>query len=559
MNLKTSRRRCGQTFRRAVDSLESRALLAAVEPTIYEQYMIELINRARANPAAEAARYNGYTDMYGNTFNGQLGEGGASISSTPKQPLALNLNLTYSARTHAQYLMSSNTFGHTGSGGSSPSQRMAAAGYTFAGSYASAENVGIDGNSSLPNDNTLVEDQHAALFTDMTVAGRGHRLNMMMSNTREIGSGITKGSFNYANFGYNGSLASIITAQNFATTQGNAFITGVAFNDTVVNNDFYNPGEGLAGITVRAVGANGTFTTTTLTAGGYSLQVPAGTYTVTATGGAFGSKVVTYTNVTIGSENVKRDFMSDQAVNAPAPDPGPSLPSYLTLNGSTLTINGTAGDDTIAASLSGTTLTVTRNGETTNIPNAAGVSTISISSLAGNDQITVTSFAGTSAVDAGDGNDVVFTGDGNDQVTLGTGDDYCFAGAGNDTVFGGAGKDTITVGAGKNIAYGEDGDDRLNGSGGRDSLYGAGGNDRIYGGGGGDLLDGGAQTDRIWGGDGDDMLIGGGGVDRLWGEAGNDTLIGNAGADLLNGGLGVNTGYRDADDTDLSFLQTLFG
>lgn len=555
MNPKTTRR----SFRSAIDALESRALLSTAEPTAYEQYMIELINRARANPVAEAARYNGYTDMYGNTFNGQLSEGGASISSAAKQPLAVNLTLNYSARTHAQWLMSSNTFGHTGSGGSSPSQRMTAAGYVFAGASGSSENVGIDGNTHLPGDTFLIEDQHAALFTDMTVAGRGHRSNMMLSNMREIGSGVMKGSFNFAAYGYNGTLPSIITAQNFATTQGNAFITGSAFSDAVTNNDFYTPGEGLGGITVRAVGTAGTFTTTTLTAGGYSLQVPAGTYTVTATGGAFGTKVVTYSNVTIGSDNVKRDFMSDQAVNAPAPEPTPSLPSYLSISGATLTINGTTGNDTIAASLSGTTFTVTRNGESTTIPNAGGVATLSIVALAGNDNVSVTSFNGTCAVDAGDGDDVVFTSDGNDQVTLGNGNDYCNAGAGNDVVYGGAGRDTITVGSGKNTAYGEDGEDRLNGSGGRDSLFGGGQNDRLYGAGGGDLLDGGAHTDRIWGGEGDDVLVGGGGVDRLWGEAGNDTLIGNAGADLLNGGAGSNTGYRDADDSEIWLIQTLLG
>ena len=37
--------------------LESRRLFAAVYPSNYEQYLVELINRGRANPAAEASRY----------------------------------------------------------------------------------------------------------------------------------------------------------------------------------------------------------------------------------------------------------------------------------------------------------------------------------------------------------------------------------------------------------------------------------------------------------------------------------------------------------------------
>jgi len=40
-----------------VEPLESRQLFAAVAPNDLEQYMLELLNRARANPAAEAARH----------------------------------------------------------------------------------------------------------------------------------------------------------------------------------------------------------------------------------------------------------------------------------------------------------------------------------------------------------------------------------------------------------------------------------------------------------------------------------------------------------------------
>src|SRR4051812_4350437 len=79
-----------------LESLESRQLLAAVAPNNFEQYMVELINRARANPAAEAARYGI-----------DLNEGltGGTISATPKQPLAINPDLTESSRTHSQWMI----------------------------------------------------------------------------------------------------------------------------------------------------------------------------------------------------------------------------------------------------------------------------------------------------------------------------------------------------------------------------------------------------------------------------------------------------------------------
>ena len=35
-----------------VERLEARLLMSAVAPTVYEQYLLELVNRARANPAA---------------------------------------------------------------------------------------------------------------------------------------------------------------------------------------------------------------------------------------------------------------------------------------------------------------------------------------------------------------------------------------------------------------------------------------------------------------------------------------------------------------------------
>ncbi|MFT3784590.1 MAG: carboxypeptidase regulatory-like domain-containing protein [Tepidisphaeraceae bacterium] len=307
--------RRASSFRRAIDTLEARQLMAAVYPTAYEQYMVELINRARANPSAEAARYNGQSDNNGNTFNGNLNEGLAAntISTAAKQPLAINPYLTDAARNHAAWIITNNSFGHPGAGGSTPSSRMASAGYS--GATTTRENLGIDGNSSLPNDTKLIEDQHMGLFTDMSVNGRGHRVNLMANDVREVGSGVAKGSFDYTAWGLPQSLPSIVTAQDFATASGNPFLTGVAYTDTTRADNFYTPGEGMSGVTVMASNGSQTYTTTTWSSGGYSLQLPAGTYTVTATGGALGSNVVTYNSVLVGSQNVKKDFTPAQATS----------------------------------------------------------------------------------------------------------------------------------------------------------------------------------------------------------------------------------------------------
>src|SRR5437016_2552832 len=65
-----------------VEPLERRDLLSAVFPTNLEQYLVELVNRARADPPAEAARY-------GIALNEGV-PAADTISTAPKQPLAIN-------------------------------------------------------------------------------------------------------------------------------------------------------------------------------------------------------------------------------------------------------------------------------------------------------------------------------------------------------------------------------------------------------------------------------------------------------------------------------------
>src|SRR5687767_11388276 len=166
--------------------LESRRLLAAAFPTIYEQYLVELINRGRANPTAEATRY-------GTALNEGLPAG--TISSTPKQPLAINPNITDAARKHSQYMIDNDVFSHTGSGGTNPSARMTAAGYVFTGSWTWGENIGWGGTTGTLNVTTETADIHSGLYIDENIDGRGHRVNLMNNSFREIGAGVVTGSF----------------------------------------------------------------------------------------------------------------------------------------------------------------------------------------------------------------------------------------------------------------------------------------------------------------------------------------------------------------------------
>ena len=192
--------------------LESRRLLAASYPTNAEQYLLELINRGRANPTAEAARY-------GIDLNEGLTAG--TISTAPKQPLAISPFLVTSARGHSQWMIDTDTFSHTGINGTDPGDRMTNAGYAFTGSWTWGENIGWSGSTGSIDLNSTTAQIHRDLFVDSTVTGRGHRLNLMSNSFREIGPGVVTGNFS----GYN----AVMVTEDFATTGSNVFLTGVAY------------------------------------------------------------------------------------------------------------------------------------------------------------------------------------------------------------------------------------------------------------------------------------------------------------------------------------------
>jgi uncharacterized protein YkwD len=278
---------------RPVEALERRTLLAAAAPTDLEQYLIELVNRARADPAGEAARF-------GIDLNEGLAAG--TISAAPKAPLAVNPFLTDSARGHSQWMLDSDTFSHTGAGGSSPMQRMQAAGYVFVAPGAAGENIAWRGTKpSVPEPVATTAREHQDLFVDANYPGRGHRVNILSDNYKEIGAGVVAGEFQTYN--------SVMVTEDFAASGAGNFLTGVAYTDAVIADHFYTPGEGIGNVivTARRTSDSATFTTTTYGSGGYSMKLPAGTYDVAAAGLGLGG-TVRLGDVVIGLQNVKRDF-----------------------------------------------------------------------------------------------------------------------------------------------------------------------------------------------------------------------------------------------------------
>lgn len=324
------------------------------QATSYEQLMLELVNRERAKTGA--------------------------------QPLAFNGNLNESADAHSNWMISADVFNHTGSGGSSPHQRMINAGYSFTDSYASGENIAW---ASLRGPIGL-QDEVELLHTNL-MNSPGHKANILNGNFQEIGIGFQTG-------GYLTWDAAFVT-QNFARSGTKAFLTGVAMDDKD-GDRFYDIDEGLGGITVIAVSSTGAkYTTTTGTAGGYDLALAAGSYTVTFSGGGYAPVTK---QVTIGSANVKLDLID------PAGGTTSSSP-----------IIGTAA----ANSLSGTSAANTIKG------------------MGGNDKLYGKS--GNDKLYGGTGGDGLVGDSGSDRLYGESGKDRLNGSSGNDTLTGGSGADSF--------------------------------------------------------------------------------------------------------------------
>ena len=303
--------------------LEERIVLAV---TAYEQLFLELINRARANPSAEAARY-------GISLNEGLPAG--KIPTTAVQPLAMNNSLQSSIQGHLQDMINNDFFSHTGSNGSTIQTRINGSGYT--GWTTIGENLVFRASTGTLNTEATVIQEHQDLFVDAGISGRGHRLNILNPNFEETGSGVRTGEYKGMN--------AVFSGNDFGARAGNSFLTGVVINDRVSANNFYNIGEGLSGVSI--VVKSGTTTvasTTSNAAGGYQVQVPAGTYQVTFSAAGWASPITK--TFTISAQNVKVDAntRTDFALQPPMPSVSFSTGSF--------TFSETGGTQAITVRLS---------------------------------------------------------------------------------------------------------------------------------------------------------------------------------------------------------------
>jgi len=301
-------------------------------PTDEEQYYVELINRARANPPTEGLRLATTTDpdvvAAIASFSVDLAMLQAEFNAiSPAPPVSISAALTASARGHSDWMFANAVQSHTGAGGSDPGARITSAGYTWT-TY--GENIFSYAKS--------VFYGHAGFQIDwgsgtggMQGPPRGHRSNIHSNGFREIGVGVRLGS-NTVN---SNTVGPQLVTQDFGTVSGaTPFVTGVVYYD-LNGNGFYDPGEGVGGVTVSVQGS--TYYAVSANSGGYSVPVPNSdaTRTVSFSGPGLGQSL----NATIsGLNNAKADFVppySTPAVSGPA--------TAYTGSSSNYTINAVGG------------------------------------------------------------------------------------------------------------------------------------------------------------------------------------------------------------------------
>ena len=391
-----------------------------------EQLLIELINRARLDPQAEADRY------LGGDLNQGIGAG--TLTNFTRQPLAGNDALNRAADAHSQHMLNVNMFEHTGIGDGTPGSRATGQGY---GTNQVSENISARFENPTIDLNAAILENHRGLFQSPT----GHRQNMLNNNDREVGVGQQGGPYFFQGQTWQTSMVT----EKFSSFSNDIFLTGVFYNDT--NNDnFYSIGEAVGNQTVTM----GAMNAVTAAAGGYQIDV----------GNTTGFQNVMYANVNVNLEftgqNVKFDIVDGASVYTSTNInivSGVNMVQLLGLNN--LAINGGAGNEIL-------------NGNSGNNYINGGVGTDLMTGGAGNDTYTIDNLNDVIVEQAGGGDDAVYSF--NDAALSGNIETLILAPTAQNAIsgFGDGNVNQIFGNEFNNVIYGRGNVDRLGGGAGDD-------------------------------------------------------------------------------------------
>jgi hypothetical protein len=273
------------------------------DPSPEEQLYLEFMNRARLNPPAEGVILANIKDpdvlsqyRFWSVDLSLMQSQFAVIGAI--QPLVFNAKLASAARRHSLDMFNNLFQGHTGSDGSTPSTRVADAGYSGSG----GENVFVNASSPLHGHAAFEVDWGGAPDSGGMQSPPGHRQTIHNGLFREVGIAVVNGNNSAPG---KASIGPQVVTQDFGVAQNSTpFITGVTYFD-LNGNKFYDPGEGIGNVQVSVSGS--TSQGISARSGGYAVPVPGnGNYTVTFSGAGF---TALSQNVSIvGSKNTKLDF-----------------------------------------------------------------------------------------------------------------------------------------------------------------------------------------------------------------------------------------------------------
>ncbi|MBK1858380.1 hypothetical protein [Cerasicoccus arenae] len=263
-------------------------------PSGVEQQYMWMMNRARANPEVEGIWLSLVQDSliqnaisYFSVNKDILRTEFGALSPTP--PAAFDIRLHNAAVAHSEYLISVDGQNHN-----DQFQRMSDAGFSYSsgrGSVFSYSRNGAYGHAGFNID--WGGDDGTGMQT-----GRGHRAGLM-GNYSNVGVGVVEENNVNTSVGPEVTTINYCNARTSSANHYNRFIVGTVWEDQN-GNYFYDPGEGLSGVTVML--DSGDFFAVTGTAGGYAIPVDSGTYQISYSGGALSQPVDK--NVTVGSSSL---------------------------------------------------------------------------------------------------------------------------------------------------------------------------------------------------------------------------------------------------------------
>lgn len=326
-----------------IETLEGRQLLAGgAAPTAQAQYMLELINTIRTDPSRAAdlltQNLSGSTKATLEYYHVDLNQAKQDIASkAPTQPLAWNDSLAGAAQAHSQDMASNGFQSHTGSDGSTPSQRTQRAGYNNMRSM--GENAFAYAQS--------IDQAIQAFAIDWGVPDKGHLKNLTQPGVKpsDTYKDVGIGTADSNKMGFGKSVTMDLGLQQNEASQ----LVGVVYNDND-HNKFYSVGEGVSGAEIDVTNDQGqqVASTTSAGAGGYQIPLAPGHYHVEA---KYQGKVSSEHDITITDQNVKVDFTNTNNWLSPSTPVSTPTPVVKTQSNSN---NGNSGSSSSNSSDTGT-------------------------------------------------------------------------------------------------------------------------------------------------------------------------------------------------------------